>query len=109
MNRYLTEPQQAAVDLLRFVNLAILETIQEAGDPGAPDGLLFAAMQAHRATLAQYREIMSILASRAYVTLDEDCYRLTDAGIAYVATLKQVVERSKQSRAPSAQSGPLGH
>jgi len=109
MNRSLTESQQAVVDVLRHINLAILETIHEAGELGAPDGLLFAAMQTHGATLSQYRQIMSVLASRAYVTLDVDCYRLTEAGSAYVTKLKELVEPSDQLRPTPAQRAPDRH
>ena len=104
MKPHTVASHQAIVEALQRTYLAILETIHEAGDMGAPDGVLFAAMQAHGATLAQYRQFTTSMTSRGFVILDANCYTLTEAGATFMTELKVLVDNKAASRPPTDQS-----
>jgi hypothetical protein len=49
-------PEQ--IQAMRLVMDAVVESVQVAGDRGAPGGVIYAAMMAHGITLAQYNAVM---------------------------------------------------
>jgi len=80
--------RQRAFQALHRAALAALETIGEAGTEGVPGGLLFAAMQVHGATLTQFNQLMDPMVQHGFLTRDGDCYSLTEAGQAFMVTLR---------------------
>lgn len=67
-------PQQAAA--LRLIVSAVLDAIRAAGPTGAPGGVLYAACQAHGATLSQFESLMRALERAGKVERDGDCYHI---------------------------------
>jgi hypothetical protein len=80
--------RQAAMKALHEVALATLETLGEAGNEGAPAGVLFAAMQAHGATKGQFDGIVEPMTLHGFLRRDGDRLRLTEAGEAFMVTLR---------------------
>ena len=70
------------------IGLAVLETISETGEQGAPSGVLYAALQAKGASLSQYQSLMAPLVSRKFLVLEHDVYTMTDAGRAFLSRLR---------------------
>jgi hypothetical protein len=73
----LTTSQIAAA---QRIGLHILDAIDEAGELGAPSGVMYAALMAQGCSLQQYQSIMAPLERRGFVTVDGDCYFMTAAG-----------------------------
>jgi hypothetical protein len=59
---------------LRLIATAILETVREAGELGAPSGVMYAALSAQGCSLNQYRSIMAGLERAGLVKKEGDCY-----------------------------------
>lgn len=79
-----------AIDALQRVGLGVLEAVEAGEDTGAPGGILYAAMQAHGASLNQFQSFMDTLTGRGFLTVDQShCYRMTDAGKAFKAKLQE--------------------
>lgn len=83
------------------VGLAVLETAQQAGDDGAPSGVLFAALQAHGCTLSQFQSLMESLERKRFVLLRGLVYTMTPAGEDFTRTLKRVLSLRAASAAPT--------
>lgn len=82
------------IQLLQRIGLGVLEAVEAGEDTGAPGGVLYAAMQAHGASLNQYSSIMDALTGKGFLTLDVNhCYHLTANGIAFKKTLHVVVDK----------------
>lgn len=77
------------VEAIERVSKAVLETIQEAGELGAPGGHLYVAMQLFGMTLTQYQQFMAGLAENGCVAHEGDCYTITVKGTQYLARLQQ--------------------
>ncbi len=66
-----TEAQKRA--LIAIVS-AITDTIKEAGEFGAPGGIMHAALMAHGCTLNQFNSLMAILVNSGRVEKRGECY-----------------------------------
>lgn len=53
---------------------AIEDTVKAAGPLGAPSGIIFAALQQHGASLAQYNSIMDIMVRKGRLTREGHLY-----------------------------------
>lgn len=73
------------------IGLAVLETISETGDQGAPAGVLYAALQAKGASLSQFQSLMAPLVSRKFVVLEHDLYTITNGGQEFLNKLRLAV------------------
>lgn len=68
------------------VGIAILETIRDAGELGAPSGPMFAALQAQGCSLRQYSSLVAGLLKSGFATAEVDetdtpvLFHITDAG-----------------------------
>lgn len=79
-------PQQ--IEMLQKVGLGVLEAVAAAGEVGAPGGVLYAAMQAHGASLSQFQSIMGGLVGKAMLTQQHETYHLTREGNQFMQKLK---------------------
>lgn len=52
---------QQGLEALLQLSKAVIETVQEAGDQGAPSGVLYAALMTAGLSLEQYERLMAIL------------------------------------------------
>lgn len=77
---------------LATASLGIIEAVEAAGDVGAPGGVLYAAMQAHGASLNQFQGLMRTLTNPGYLTLVGDCYHSTSKTQALKAKLTVAVQ-----------------
>lgn len=78
------------IELLQRIGLGVLEAVEAAGETGAPGGPLYAAMNAHGASLNQFNSIMDGLVNRGMLARDEwHCYHMTAAGEQF----KQALQR----------------
>lgn len=75
----------------QLIGLAVLDAIIEAGERGAPSGVLYAALMARGCTLNQFQSLMRPLVIRGFVTESGDCYRITPAGEDFAKTLRTVL------------------
>ena len=66
-----TTTQQQAINA---VVKAVLDTIHEMGEGGAPSGPFFAALQTQGCTLNQFQSLMGALERAGKVALKYDCY-----------------------------------
>lgn len=57
-----------AVEAIMAVTNVFLETIQEAGERGAPAGPMYAMAAAHGITLAQFEWVMNVLIDAGRIT-----------------------------------------
>lgn len=73
------------------ISIAVLDSVEEAGEIGAPAGPLYAAMQAQGATLSQFQSLMGTLTRPAYLALEDDCYFTPPKTAAFKATLQRTV------------------
>lgn len=80
-------PQQQIAAVQR-IGLAVLETIAESGSTGAPGGVIYAALQAQGATYSQFESLMSGMVKTGMVTLEDDCYQITEPGRVFINKLK---------------------
>ena len=71
MSKSLNPAQRRALGMIAD---AIIETIRDAGQLGAPGGVIYAALSAQGCTFNQYTSIMGALVSIGRVTMDGDCY-----------------------------------
>jgi hypothetical protein len=67
----MTSQQQAQA--VRIVCSAIVDAVKEAGDLGAPGGVLYAVLQAS-ISLAQFEQLMSALVRTGKLRRDGDLY-----------------------------------
>lgn len=65
------------IHALATASLGVIEAVEAAGEHGAPGGVLYAAMQAHGASMSQFQSLMQTLTNPGYLVLDGDCYRST--------------------------------
>ena len=65
---------QKVLQALRAIVAAIVESIKEAGEFGAPGGIIYAALSAKGASLSQYQSIMDALVRSGKVTREGDLY-----------------------------------
>ncbi len=72
-----TETQKRA--LIMIVS-AITDTIKEAGEFGAPGGVMYAALMAHGCSLNQFESIMSTLVRLGRVEKRGECYFIREGG-----------------------------
>ncbi|WP_321935224.1 hypothetical protein [Paraburkholderia sp. J8-2] len=70
------------------IGLAVLETIDDTGEQGAPSGVLYAALQAKGASLSQYQSLMEPLVRRKFLELQHDVYTMTDSGRTFMGKLR---------------------
>ena len=75
----LTDAQARAV---RGIAAALLDTIEESGDMGAPGGLMYAAL-ASKLSLTQFESITLPMVRRGYLRIENDCYFMTASGKAF--------------------------
>lgn len=74
------------------IGLALLETIEETGDEGAPEGVLFAAMNAAGCTLSQFQTLLAPLERRGFVKrIEPHLLVLTAEGKTFKNTLATAV------------------
>ena len=83
-----TQQERFVIESLQKVGLGVLEACSVAGDQGAPGGVLYAAMMTHGATQTQFESFMSGLVGKGMLNKEDDCYVITDAGQAFMATLQ---------------------
>lgn len=62
------------LETIQAVAAAVVDTVREAGEFGAPSGGLYAALMAHGCTLSQYQSLMRALVSAGKLVLRHDCY-----------------------------------
>lgn len=62
---------------LTTASLGVLEAVEAGGEHGAPAGVLYAAMQAQGATFNQFLSLMTTLVRPGYLTMEDNCYRMT--------------------------------
>ncbi len=74
-------PTEAQKRALILIVSAITETIKEAGELGAPGGVMYAALMSQGCTLNQFESIMGALVRMGRVTKDGDCYRIVESGV----------------------------
>lgn len=78
------------LELLQRVGLAVLEAITEAGEHGAPAGVLYAALMHQGMSLSQFQSFMVTLTSHQFVTLDDGhCYRINEQGKQFLLKLQR--------------------
>jgi hypothetical protein len=53
--------KQQAIEAIRAIGDAIVDSVKVAGTAGASGGILYSAMMAHGITLAQFEQFMSAL------------------------------------------------
>jgi len=94
---------QDTINKLQIVGLAVLESIEQAGDLGAPAGILFAAMQAHGASLNQFQSIMRGLTEAGKVCMEGECYHLTQSGRQFIEILQHKFSTPAQGGSHAAQ------
>jgi hypothetical protein len=70
----MTMTAEQAKALLRHTADAIVETVEEAGDRGAPGGVLYAALMGQGMTLDLFERIMARLVEVGQLTKRGDCY-----------------------------------
>lgn len=96
------------LDGMQRLGLGVLEAVEEAGELGAPGGILYAAMQAHGASLSQFQSFMGTLTGRGMLTLDEcECYHITEQGREFKKKLEAKFGAAPPSR-PAARSAGMG-
>lgn len=66
------------VHALATASLGVVEAVEAGGEQGAPAGVLYAAMHAQGASFNQFENLMATMVRPGYLTLDENCYRITD-------------------------------
>jgi hypothetical protein len=71
MNTTPTPKQLAAI---RQIALAVIDTVKEMGDTGAPAGVLYAAMQAHGCSKNQFDSLMGALCRGGKLRYDADSF-----------------------------------
>ena len=76
-------------ETLQRLGLAVLETVQESGQIGAPSGHLYAALMVHGATLSQYQSFMATLTRTGLLVLGGQCYTITDKGRSVMEILRR--------------------
>lgn len=64
---------------------AIVETIAECGERGAPSGPLYVAMMSQGMSLDTYQRIMAVIVDVGYATEKAHCYYITEKGRAWLA------------------------
>jgi hypothetical protein len=67
------------IHALATASLGVIEAVEAGGQQGAPAGVVYAAMQAHGASFTQFLSLMGTLVRPGYLTLEDNCYRSTDA------------------------------
>ena len=75
MNTPTAEQKRALIVIVS----AITETIKEAGELGAPGGVLYAALMSQGCTLNQFESIIGALVRLGRITKDGDCYHFVGA------------------------------
>jgi hypothetical protein len=77
------------VELLLALTQIVLETVAEA-DPatGAPSGPMYAAFMTKGMTLENYQNMMSGMVSGKLLTLNGNCYHITEDGKKFLEMLK---------------------
>lgn len=65
---------KAQATALREVAKAIILTVKEVGNMGAPGGIMYAALMAQGCTLDQFEQIMGGLTRAGYLDKRGDCY-----------------------------------
>jgi len=73
------------------IGLAVLESIESAGELGAPSGVIYAGLMSQGCTLSQYTSLMAPLERRGFVCLDGDCYTITQQGKDFMGRLKAAI------------------
>ncbi len=76
------------------IGLAVLESIQAAGELGAPSGVLYAALQQTGCSLSQFQSLMAPLEGRGFVTQENHCFTITKAGEAFINQLRSVLAQA---------------
>ncbi len=75
-------PSEAQKRALILIVSAITDTIKEAGEFGAPGGVMYAALMAHGCSLNQFESIMGTLVRLGKVEKRGECYFIRDGGAA---------------------------
>jgi hypothetical protein len=68
----------AQIHALATLSLGVVEAVEAGGEEGAPDGVLFAAMQAQGATYTQFAGLMDTLVRPGYLRLEHEFYQSTE-------------------------------
>ena len=76
MNTPTAEQKRALIVIVS----AITEAIKEAGELGAPGGVLYAALMSQGCTLNQFESIMGALVRLGRITKDGECYFIREGG-----------------------------
>lgn len=69
----MTTLTQQHLNVLKVLE-ALLATVNEAGQQGAPAGVMFAAWQAHGGSLNSFQQAMGLLVKAGRVRLSNHCY-----------------------------------
>ena len=75
----LQKPSNANMVALLIMH-AVLDSIDAAGDQGAPDGVIYAALMSFGATLDQHTRLINMLTEQGLATKSGNLLRLTEAG-----------------------------
>lgn len=67
---------EKVVAALRLAMACILDAAEAAGPQGAPSGVVYATLNAHRLTLPAYQQILDMLIEVGKVTVSGHCIRL---------------------------------
>lgn len=81
------------------IGAVVLETIQDAGELGAPSGVIYAALQTQGCTLNQYQSLLAPLVSRGFVVNDDHSLTMTSAGKAFLPKLKASIANQEKAAA----------
>jgi len=90
----LTHPNEKTRDPVRAVKevtLALLETIEETRTDGAPEGVLFAALQAQGCSLTQFQSLLQPLQDRGFLQREGHLLRITSVGSSFTSKLRQAL------------------
>lgn len=80
-----------AIRSTQRIGLAVLESIADAGDFGAPSGILYAGLMSQGCSLTQYQSLMSPMEHRGFVQQLGDCYHITPSGIEFARKLRKIL------------------
>lgn len=81
---------------IKEITLAVLETIEATYSDGAPEGLLFAVLQAQGCSLNQFQSLLQPLQERGFVERDGHILRITDTGTDFTSKLRRLLNPAPQ-------------
>lgn len=88
---HLNERPRDPVRAVKEVTLALLETIEEARTDGAPEGVLFAALQTQGCSPTQFQSLLQPLQDRGFLQREGHLLRITSVGSSFTSKLRQTL------------------